>query len=353
MKKVFYLLLFLVCMPHLSAEIHEMSFYIVNYVSEPPVIDGNLDEPSWAGAIAYTTYYEYYKPNPDPGTLMTNLKMLWDKRGIYIGIINYKVNMANIKAKCTSRDAPDLWKDECAELYFDPVANGIGFTKFTVNVLGTLGDMRQIDTSVSLNEWNASGVRVATAQNADSWNIEMFIPWDDLGKTAIPGDLWKFCHVRYDWSSGKFVGVTSSSGGNYADPGKFGYIYFAKDGKPDRNEIAGILQKKVAVPWCLEIDNELLFCDDIKLVFEKISSLIKKEQEKVRANFEKSNNSIKTINNQDLDKKFKTLKVRAEAAMNVCQQGTIRTIKSLMVLNAELTELNFQIEAEQLSNSLK
>lgn len=331
-------------------DMKNLAFYVADYSKEPPVVDGRLDDKCWKQADECTTYYAYNQPNPEPGTLKTRLQMSWNEQGLFLAIVNYDANMAGIRGKYTARDAPELWQDDCAELYFDPYADAIGYTKFVVNALGTLGDMRRVDAAVVLNEWNASGVQVATQKNADSWNIEMFIPWSDLGLAAVDGSLWRFCHVRYAWSSGKFTGVTSAPGGSYTTPGNFGYLYFAGKVKPDRSIIAKVLSKKAAPPWSLSIDNGLLICENGQPVFEELSGLISKEQKKMKINFEKLSKHIKDVKNPELNRKFNTAKSRTVSAH--ATTATLQGLKSLQTLNAELSELNSMVELEQLSNSL-
>jgi len=332
------------------AEMKNLALTVAVYSKESPVIDGKLDDQCWKQAETYTEYYVYFQPNPEQGTLKTRLRMLWNEQGIFLGIVNYEVNMANIRGKHTTRDAAELWQDDCAELYFDPYADTIGYTKFTVNVLGTLGDMRRIDTAVKMDDWNASGIQIATQKNADSWNIEMFIPWSDLGRTAAADSLWRFCHVRYAWSSGKFIGVTSAPGGNYNNTGNFGYLYFAESAKPDRNAIAEALAKKATPPWSLAIDNGLLICENGKSAFEELFGLIGKEQAKLKIKFAELSKNIKSVKNPELNKKFDAVKTRAASAPMTLP--TLQGLKSLQTLNAELTELNSLVELEQLSNSI-
>ncbi len=347
LKKIISALLLLLIF-NAYAEMKNLALNVAVYSKESPVIDGRLDDQCWKQAYTYTDYYVYWRPNPGPGTLKTELRILWNEQGIFLGIVNYETNMANVRAKCNTRDASELWTDDCAELYFDPYADTIGYTKFTVNVLGTLGDMRRIDTAVKLDDWNASGVQVATQRNADSWNIEMFIPWSDLGRTATADSLWRFCHARFAWSSGKFVGVTSAPGGNNNNPGNFGYLYFAGSDKPDRNAIAAVLAKKATPPWSLSIDNGLLICENGQPVFEELSGLIGKEQANLKIKFEELSKNIKSVKNPELNKKFNAVKERVTSAT----PSTLQGFKSLQTLNAELMELNSLVELEQLSNSI-
>ena len=328
------------------AGMRQLAFNVASYSKESPVIDGRLDDSAWKQADASALYYVYNQPNPEPGALNSELRMLWNEQGLFLGITNFDANIAQIRAKCDMRDSPELWQDDCAELYFDPSADSIGFTKITVNALGTLGDFRRVDAAVTLGDWNASGIQVATRRNADSWNVEMFIPWSDLGKTATAGSIWRFCHARFSWSSGKFVGATSAPGASNNSPGNFGYLYFAEGSRPDRRAIAAALEKTATPPWSLPVDSGLLVCENGKPVFEELSALVAKEQEQLKIRFAELSKNIKGVENPELGKSFLAVQGRMNSAPAI--PATLQGLKSLKALNAELADLNSRVELERL-----
>ena len=259
MKTKFFLsaALFLV-LTTLSAAVREVSFYCPAPAKAAPVIDGELDDPCWRDAPDYTASYEYFKPDPGPGKLRNSFRIVYDRCGLYLGIVHYEPNMKTIRKTITNRDNPDLWTDDCAEIYIDPQGQGIGFCKFTVNALGTVSDVLRLDGNVTRDDWTAVGSVVRTKLKPDRWTIECFFPWEDLGAQAKPGDIWMFCHVRYAWSTGKFVGTTSSPGGNYAATGNFGYLYFTGGSGVDPDQITKVLMEKAAPPWCIRIGSDLI-----------------------------------------------------------------------------------------------
>lgn len=256
LRRVFPALL-IIALP-LAAQIRNLSFYEVRPAKSAPVLDGQLDDEAWRGLPEHSAYYEYAKPEPGPGKLKTSFKMTYDERGLYVGIINYEENMDKIRQLVHTRDDNRLWTDDCAELYFDPDASAIGFSKFTVNSLGIMGDMRKLDAAVSLEDWSGAGWQVKTSLNQKDWRIEAFFPWEDLNRKPVPGELWMFVHTRYGWVDG-FVGVGSSPGGGYQAPDKFGYLYFAGEGEVlDSRNIAEILTPRAFSPWLLALGSDLI-----------------------------------------------------------------------------------------------
>lgn len=255
----------------------EVSFYCPVRISQSPVIDGKLNDKCWGQVAPYTATYEYFKPNPGPGALQNTIKIAYDDKGFYLGIINYEKNPANIRKTITNRDNGSIWTDDCAELYIDSQGQGVGFRRFTVNALGTFGDILRIDGAVTRNDWNSNGTIFKTSINADNWTIEAFFPWEDLGRKAQKGDIWMFCHTRYAWPNGKFIGTTSSPGGNYSATGNFGYLYFSDTAKVDSGKITQILMQRIAPPWCVKIDDKLISNQGKGLQSESIDTVIKRE----------------------------------------------------------------------------
>ncbi len=244
----------------LTAQFRVLSFYEAPLASAAPQIDGRLDEACWAQAPAHASYYKYFVPNPPPGELRAEHRLLHDERGLYVAIINYEEHPDKLRMRFTDRDNPNLWTDDCAELYIDCHGNGIGFRNFVISAGGAVSDMMRVDGAVTLSEWSGDSWHAKTGVESDRWIIEAFFPWTDLGGRPQPGDLWMFCHVRYAFTSGKFVGVTSAAGGNYSNPGEFGYLAFQAGTTPSSPAAVGeLLSTRAAPPWGLAIGEQLLF----------------------------------------------------------------------------------------------
>jgi Carbohydrate family 9 binding domain-like len=325
-----------------AAPLRQLSFYPVRLTEKAPKIDGRLDDACYKQAAVYKSYYEYYKSNPGPGKLKTEFRMLYDRKGIYLGIVNYEKNLDELRKKYTVRDASALWTDDCAEIYFDSYCDGVGFTKFVVSAGGILGDMRRIDAAITLADWNGSAWSAAVAKRKDAWIIEAFFPWSDLGGRAETGSLWKFCHVRYAWSTGKFVGVTSAPGGNYNRPEDFGFIYFAGKEPVGSLKIGKLLATKTAPPWCLLQGNSLLVCessDRIKL--EKLTALS-------AASATSCNRLIKELRQLD----SKSLKAVKTDILEV-REVSFDNYRKLEELNSKLLELRWKLKLNKLVNNIK
>ncbi len=243
----------------LQADMQAISFYEVRPASRPVAIDGRMSDGLWADATVHTNYYEYFKSDPGPGAVRTEFRMLYDDRGIYLGIRNFDDNIGQIRARITDRGNPALWTDDCAEIYFEGSGHGGGFRCFKANAIGTTAEMNRLDAAVVVGEWQGTGWFVKTSIHSDHWVIEGFFPWDDIGKRSQAGDVLRFCHVRYAYSSGKFAGVTSAAGGSYASPHSFGYLYLGHERERlDPKIIAQILGASATPPWGLAVGDTLI-----------------------------------------------------------------------------------------------
>ena len=67
----------------------ELSFYEVRPAASPIAVDGCLSDKAWGSAAVHRAYYEYFKTSPGPSALQTELRILYDGAGIYVGVINY------------------------------------------------------------------------------------------------------------------------------------------------------------------------------------------------------------------------------------------------------------------------
>jgi hypothetical protein len=337
-----------------------LAFYEVLRADSPPALDGDLSDACWKNAGISTTYYEYLKPTPGPGVLHSELRMLYDDKGIYLGIVNYDDNLDKIVAERKRRDDPEIWRDDCAEIYFDSHGAGVGYHKFVTNALATRGDMRRIDAAISENNWSANGWRVQTGKTKDAWVIEAFFPWSDLGDEAKAGDLWMFCHVRYAFSSGGFQGVTWAPGGYYNAPENFGFLLFG-GGKPAAPEAIGkILSQRVTPPWRLTIPSGFLDCTDAnKTDFRTPDSLTLQKKERIEKLLldigkltEASGNDnaeIKKLREEsgELAENFKQTK-----AIEATANNAMKILSDLEALEGKLTETYWQARIEALLETI-
>lgn len=91
--------------------------------------------------------------------------MLYNDRGLYLKITNYDDHLDKLRASIIRRDDPSLWTDDCATIYIDPAANGVGFMNFTINSKGVQSDFLS-DTGASIG-CSGQNVRIAAASGSN------------------------------------------------------------------------------------------------------------------------------------------------------------------------------------------
>lgn len=329
----------------LRANMREVSFYCARPAKTAPVLDGKLDDPCWKDVPEFTSTYEYFKPNPGPGKLKNSIRIVYTDQGLYMGIIHYVDNVKEIRATVTDRDNGSLWTDDCTEIYIDADAQAIGWRKFVVNTLNTVSDIWRIDSAVLREDWTADGWEVKTLVTENSWNLETFFPWSVFNKRAVPGDTWMYCHVRYAWGGGKFTGTTSSPGGNYCSTSNFGYLYFASaDQKIDLDGIAKMLSGKVAPPWCIGADQEVILNEGNGMKKISLNEMIRRERKQIESD----------LAVEDLPKKFaaeyEKLKKEYVTVLRTIEPS-VQLALSLNTLAVKTRDFKWGVELEKEFNS--
>ena len=220
---------------------------IAAHVAKPPVLDGKLDDPCWQTLPKNSTFYKFMAQIPTPTPLETERQLGFDSRGLYLGLRLAEKNIGKIKAFITQRDDPELWRDDCVEIYFDHEGASISYRKFIVNSLGTRTDLYQMDPANIDTTWSPDGWQVRTSRDDQAWYIEAFFPWDNLGAAAKDGALWRFALCRFSWSSGNLA--TSAVGAMYSMPNRFGWLVFL-DAVPDNpDRLADTLAAGIPGDW--------------------------------------------------------------------------------------------------------
>lgn len=229
-------------------------------------VDGVLDDEAWQDADWNDRYYEFLKANPGrkfPGTANA---IVYTKEALYVGIRNPEEFLSKMRRSARRNHHGVTWCDDCAELYVDPEAKGIGFYKFVVNSLGCFDDEWQMDRANCFHDWNSEGVQAAAHVDEANkiWTIEIMIPWNDLGQSSPPkpGDLWMFNHNRFRYTTRGWGDFASSAPeAAYHCPDKFGYLLFSDGSLPDRREIGRRVAERLKLSWFMEFGDETAFND--------------------------------------------------------------------------------------------
>ena len=142
-------------------------------------IDGELTEPDWEKAIPFGDFIQF---EPDDGTLMTQtteVRILYDDRHIYFGIVCMEPDPSKLIANKMRRDAM-LWDNDNVFVMLDTYNDRRSGFFFRVNPLSAREDVAIMESGDSRNEnWNAVWDSRAKI-NGDNWTTEIVIPFSQL-----------------------------------------------------------------------------------------------------------------------------------------------------------------------------
>jgi hypothetical protein len=203
--------------------------YNAPFASDRIVIDGRLDDPSWARAPWTTDFVDILGEDAPTPPLRTRARILWDDKYLYVGA---DMEEPHLWATLLDRDAI-IYRDDDFEVFLDPDGDGLDYFEVEVNPYGTVLDLfmdKPYNKRGSADiGWNLPDLRVGVflrgslndpSKEDDGWSVEIAIPWEDLvppgdrvadppdvlsppshqpGHPPNPGDQWRINFSRVDW----------------------------------------------------------------------------------------------------------------------------------------------------------
>lgn len=159
---------------------------VAGRASRPPVIDARPDDPCWSDAMVATDFSVLASGGEERAFYQTTARAAWDERALYLHFICLEPEPDAITAEVTQRDGP-VWLEDAVEIFLQPDPAQDDHFQFVVNALGTVYDGRNADAS-----FNAR-VQAAAEVGEQAWQVELAIPWADLGAAAPQaGQEWGF-----------------------------------------------------------------------------------------------------------------------------------------------------------------
>jgi len=159
---------------------------IIPQVSQPPVIDGLLNDACWKQAA---TTGEFKTIKGEKSRLKTSARLGCDAGYLYVAVECKEPQMDSITALCRTRDG-NVFEDDCIEIFLDPDRSDRKYYQVVFNTLGTLSDAAWERGAGKDESWNPS-VRVEVVKEQNGWTAEAAIPLADLGFKGIPhGAKW-------------------------------------------------------------------------------------------------------------------------------------------------------------------
>jgi hypothetical protein len=173
--------------------------------TEPPVLDGRPDEAVWRLA-APATGFRQREPRPGaPATDATEVRVLFDDRAVYIGVVARDAEPGAVVGRVLHRDrvmsrgfdgAPVFAGDDAVAILLDTFHDRRNAFIFATNPNGAVFDALLTDEGREFNtDWR--GVwEVAAERTAEGWTAEFMIPLRTLRFPEGGGGTWGFNVAR-------------------------------------------------------------------------------------------------------------------------------------------------------------
>ena len=204
------------------------------YVGESaPRIDGRLDDEGWQTAQAIDDMVQNEPNNMQPPTERTVVKVLYDDRSVYVGVINYMKDPSRITNALGRRDT--FPRSDSIKITFDPRHDHLTAYTFDSNPNGVQGDLTWYDDTRQSSDYDAVW-EVRTQLTADGWTAEFRIPFSQLRFSLTPGEavVWGF-NVRRDIVyNAETIRWVATPRGAQGFVSRFGHLTFAKPPAPPR-----------------------------------------------------------------------------------------------------------------------
>jgi hypothetical protein len=154
--------------------------------SEPPRLDGRLDDAAWASAPPFTGFVQ---KNPDAGQAAseaTSVRFLYTDDALWVGV-DCVQEKSRIVARLTRRDR-EIDSDR-VELDLDTRGRGREAFHFEVNAAGVLVDALRYDDTEIDPDWDENW-EGEVARTAHGWSAELRIPLRILRYPDRAGQRW-------------------------------------------------------------------------------------------------------------------------------------------------------------------
>ena len=156
---------------------------------ESIAVDGKIDEPAWKKAEVIDNLIQREPQEGEPITEPTEIRILYDDKYLYIGVICTDGHPDRIVASEMRRDAP-LEDNDYFEIYLDTYHDHRNATYFMTNPLGAQRDALISEEGSRIN-WDWDGLWYSkTQRDEQGWTIEIAIPFYTLRFEAAEKQTW-------------------------------------------------------------------------------------------------------------------------------------------------------------------
>ena len=253
--------------------------YYIKSTSEPPKIDGILDDPIWSSINPITDFVQEYPDNMEEPTEKTEVYLTYDDQAIYVAAHLYDSEPSKIARQLAPQDDWYGAFDEMADWFSIDIDSQhdhqTGFS-FAVNASGVISDEMIFHDSEYDSDWNAIW-HAEVNINEKGWSLEIEIPFSNLSFYDVDEQVWglnitRFIQRKYEtvsWVAFPFdvEGVVSKYGHLHGlqgifPPAKFKFVPYILGGATQYSDIR---LKHIWEPWSHNLHYSTMYKKNIGL----------------------------------------------------------------------------------------
>ncbi len=203
----------------------------VGKCTEAPKIDGVLDDEAWKNAAQCA----FLDTNTAKQPLeKTDARITYDKEYLYLAFQCYESQMDKVVAVQTERNIPEIWKDDCIEVFLAPPIAPSSPTTVYFHLLMNSNGAFYAGSPYSGIDWDPD-IRVSAKRWGDRWTLEVAIDFKSLGRSSpLPGEIWRANLCREQKTHGtNLLSCFSPVGPHFHKPLFFGSFQFTETPEAD------------------------------------------------------------------------------------------------------------------------
>ena len=162
-------------------------------VTEPPLIDGTLDDEGWQQARVLTGFVQAEPLEGQPASEATEVRVVYDDEAVYVGVMLHDRDPSEIVVSNTRRDS-GLGDQDSFRVIFDTFRDRQNGFVFGTNASGTQYDAQVRNQGGPATSWDGSW-EVRTQNGEAGWTAEFRIPLRTL-RYGPPPQAWGLNFVR-------------------------------------------------------------------------------------------------------------------------------------------------------------
>jgi len=152
-------------------------------------VDGRLDEPAWAAAPPFSDFVQSFPVEGAPATERTEVRLLYDRRALYVGVRCFDGHPDQIVRPLGRRDSPPI--SDAVQVLVDANRDRRTAALFALTAGGVQADSLVYDDNRATADWDAVW-EGAVALLPDGWSAEFAIPFAALRFPDVPAQVWGF-----------------------------------------------------------------------------------------------------------------------------------------------------------------